>query len=51
MEGGEEVNGAAVVARGDVSEVLQLVEEALDPVAQLVSRLVRMPRAGVPRAN
>ena len=36
MEGGKEVDGAAVVARGDVSEVFELVEEALDAVAQFV---------------
>ncbi len=32
MEGSKEVEGAPVVAGGDVSEVLELVEEAFDAV-------------------
>jgi hypothetical protein len=36
MEAGEEVDGAAVVACGDVAKMLELVEEALDPIAQRV---------------
>jgi hypothetical protein len=34
MEAGEEVDGAAVVACGDVAKMLEFVEEALDPIAQ-----------------
>jgi hypothetical protein len=30
------VDGTSVIAGGDVSEVFKLVEEAFDPVAQLV---------------
>jgi hypothetical protein len=36
MEAGEEVDGAAVVAYGDVAKMLEFVEEALDPIAQRV---------------
>jgi transposase, IS6 family len=36
VKGGEEVDGASVVAGGDVSEVFELVEEALDPIWQFV---------------
>ena len=36
MEAGEEVDSAAVVACGDVAKMLELVEEALDPIAQRV---------------
>ena len=36
MEAGEEVDGAAVVACGDVAKMLEFVEEALDPIAQRV---------------
>ena len=32
-DGGEEVSGELVVARGDATEVLELVEEALDEIA------------------
>ena len=34
MDGGQEVDGAPVVSGGDVSEVLELVEEALDAVPE-----------------
>ena len=40
VECGEEVNGAAVIACGDVPEVFELVEEALDAVAQPVGEAV-----------
>ena len=33
MDGGEEVSGELIEARGDTSEVLELAEEALDEVA------------------
>ena len=39
-DGGEEVAGQLVVAGGDSSEVLQLVEEALDEIAQAVDGMV-----------
>jgi hypothetical protein len=40
MKSGKEVNGTSIVSRGDMSEVLELVEEALDPVAQFVGGCV-----------
>ncbi len=36
MEGRKEVDGAAIIAGGDVSGIFELVEEPLDAVAQLV---------------
>jgi hypothetical protein len=36
VESGKEVDGASIVACGDVSEVLELVEEAFDAVAQSI---------------
>ena len=36
IEAGEEVDGAAVVACGDVAKMLEFIEEALDPIAQPV---------------
>jgi hypothetical protein len=36
VDEGEEVNRATVVARGEVSEVLELVETTLDTVSQPV---------------
>ena len=43
MDGGEEVSGELVVARGDASEVFEFVEEALDEVAPAIE-------AGIDRA-
>lgn len=40
MKASEEVDGAAVVASGDVSEVFELVDEALDAIAQAIGKLV-----------
>jgi hypothetical protein len=34
------MDGASVVARGDASEVFELVKEALDPIAKFVGQSV-----------
>lgn len=40
MNASEEVDGASVVAGRDVAEVLELVDEALDPIAQPIGQRV-----------
>src|SRR5262249_36660767 len=40
VQGGEEIDGASVVACGDVAKVFEPVEETLDPVAQSVGEAV-----------
>ena len=44
MDGGEEVSGGLVVARGDGAELLELAEEVFDEMARLVHLFVE--RAG-----
>jgi hypothetical protein len=40
VDEGKEVDSPSVVARGDPSEVLELVEAAFDAIARLVTTLV-----------
>ncbi len=40
MDGGEEISGELVVARGDGAELLELTEEVLDQMARLVEFFV-----------
>src|SRR4051812_40239234 len=50
LDGGQEVDRSAVVARGDAPEVFELVEEALDavpePVGDRIMRDLDLARAG-----
>ena len=43
LDSGKEISGEFVVARGDGSEVLELIEEALDEVAFAIEREVARP--------
>ena len=43
MHSGKEISGELVIARGDGSEVLELIEEALDEVTFAVEREVARP--------
>jgi hypothetical protein len=40
VEGGEEISGGLIVARGDAAELFKFAEEILDQVACLVERLI-----------
>ena len=40
MDGGEEISGGFIVARGDGTILLELAEEILDEMARLVGVLV-----------
>jgi hypothetical protein len=44
MEGGEEISGGFVVARGDGSELFEFAEEVLDQVARFVELAVKLVR-------